>query len=299
MSVRPSLATAPSVRRTIGNPVPSRLGPWQLVKLLGTGSYCQVFLAAPIKSISTTTADYAIKMVRTDLAGDLRAIAVLQREAFVSRSVSHPHLSCILSAHVDSPPFYLVLPYQPGTTAADLIASGGRLPVGQALWIIRQVAEGLAALHESSWLHGDVKPANIFVAASGHVTLCDLGFAQREKRAGVRSECLCGSPAYLAPEWFCDSTPISAASDIYSLGVAAFQLLTGSLPFTQTEAAELAAAHRLQPPPDPRALHPSLPPMVGRLLRRMLAKEPLRRPTGAELVSLLVDLEIDLYDWLD
>jgi serine/threonine-protein kinase len=272
------------------------LGPWRLLRLLGCGAWTQVFQAAPIDAIANASADYAIKMIKPAFASKPDVIAMLQREATISKDISHPHLTSILSAHISRPPLFLVMPFQPGATVADLIRANQRLTAAKALWIARQAAEGLSALHQCNWLHGDVKPENVFVAVNGHVTMCDLGFARQLVDGGDRPRSLCGTPAYLAPEILSGSIPVSASSDVYALGVMLFEMLTGSRPFTHADEDELAAAHRLLPPPDPRTAVPDLSPGVCRLLRRMLAKDPLRRPTGTELIELLVDLEIDVFN---
>lgn len=274
----------------------SILGPWRLERHLADGAWTQVYLAAPIDSTSDAIADYVIKLVKPEFASDPHVVAMMQREAFVSKLVSHPHLACVLSAHVERLPYFVVLPYQTGVTLAELIATYERLPPARALWITRQAAEGLSALQTCGWNHGDIKPANIYVAANGHVTLCDLGFAQPFSKGRDSRNLVLGTPAYLAPEALNDGLPIGAPSDTYSLGITLYEMLTGSRPFEREDAAELAAAHRMLPPPDPRVTVPQLPVSVCRVLRQMLAKEPLRRPIGSELVELLVDLEIDSFD---
>jgi serine/threonine protein kinase len=272
------------------------LGPWRLIRILGEGEWARVFLAAPIDATSSSSADYAIKLLKPEFSGDTRWTAILQREAFLGQHLAHPHLACVLSAHVDRSTPYLVLPYQPGQTVRELLTRSIRLPVSQGLWIARQIAEGLTALHDGSWLHGDVKPENSFVSVSGHVTLCDLGFARSFVEGKQNRTVLMGTPAYLAPEFFCDHSTISPGSDVYALGIMLFEMLTGERPFPQQDPAELTAAHRLLPPPDPRRFVPDLSPSLCRLIRQLLAKEPLRRPTGLELVNRLVDLEIDAFE---
>lgn len=272
------------------------LGPWRLERHIADGAWTHVFLAAPIDSTSTAIADYVIKVIKPEFATDPQVIAMMQREAFLSKRVSHSHLTCVLASHVESPPYFVVLPYQLGSTLSQLITAFERLPPARALWIIRQAAEGLSALHECGWTHGDVKPDNIYVAQNGHVTLCDLGFAQPFSKSRDSNQVLFGTPAYLAPESLNGSLPIGAPSDTYALGVTLFEAITGSRPFAQEDEAELAAVHRSLPPPDPRVIVPQLHPSLCRVLRQMLAKEPLRRPVGAELVELLVDLEIDSFE---
>jgi serine/threonine-protein kinase len=141
-----------------------------------------------------------------------------------------------------------------------------------------------------------VKPDNVQVAPNGHATLCDLGLASpldRTIRAGAP---LVGTPAYMPPEAFTAETPASPATDSYGLGIMLHEALAGQRPFPHDDAAELAAAHRLLRAPDPRLVRPDVPASIVRLLQRLLAKEPLRRPTGQELVDWLIDLEIDLFD---
>jgi serine/threonine protein kinase len=171
-----------------------------------------------------------------------------------------------------------------------------RLPLAQSMWIGRQVAEAMWALHEKDWVHCDVKPDNIYVATNGHVTLCDLGLARQRCVASQVQTIVAGTPSYMAPEAFCAGGNLSGASDAYSLGVTLYELLTGQYPFPQTEPSELGAAHRLLKPPDPRTFRPDIPVSAARLLRSLLAKEPLRRPVGQDLIQTLVDLEIETFE---
>lgn len=272
------------------------LGSWRLVRLLGEGQWSQVYQASPLDATETSSADYAVKLLKPACASDPVAITQLQHEANVGKSLAHPHVECVLSAHVDRPPHYLVIPFQPGATLRDHLHKSRRLSVAGALWIARQVSEGLFALQERNWMHSDVKPENVYIATSGHATLCDLGLCRTLNRSSDLQPMIAGTPAYMPPEEFRGLGDLSPARDTYSLGVMLFEMLTGRLPFPQTDAAELAAAHRLLTPPDPRSLQLDIPAPVVRVVRRMLAKEPLRRPCGQELTKWLVDLEIDSFD---
>jgi serine/threonine-protein kinase len=199
-----------------------------------------------------------------------------------------------LSAHVNEPPYYLVMPYLPGGTLRQRIDAQKRLPVGTAVWIARQAAQGLAALHDAGFVHGDIKPANIFLSPDGHATLIDLGFAQPigESEPGT-GRAIAGTPVYLAPEAVANPAVCDVRSDLYSLGVTLYEMLTGSPPFPAGDASELARQHREAVPPDIRQRAGYVPAPVAELVARLLAKQVLRRPSSArELVELLLPLEI-------
>ncbi len=284
-------------RRPASAALPRRLKHWELSGLVGEGSLTQVYRARPAGAQGDRPAAHAVKLLRPQRQQDARAVGVLRREAQVGRTVSHPHLIPILEAGVHGPPYFVVMPWLAGRTLAEEQASQGPLDLPALLWLARQVAEGLDALHAAGWMHGDVKPANVFVSPEGHVTLLDLGFARRPDETGsVVDRCVVGTCNYIAPEMITSALGADVRSDVYSLGVVLFELLSGRLPFEGSDLAELAAQHKQARPPDLRRLVPQLPTDVVRLVHEMLAKEPLRRPqTPAELIERLVALEIDTF----
>ena len=164
----------------------------------------------------------------------------------------------------------------------------------QALWIARQVAEALDAMHVCQWLHGDVKPANVVVSLGGHATLIDFGLALRKHEAMLTAERTArGTLNYLAPEVMTSAYCADQRSDIYSLGISLFEMLTGRLPFVGNNAADLIELHRCQPLPDARRFMTELGRDVVLLLKRMTAKQPLRRQQNArELIDELMPLEV-------
>lgn len=287
-----SLRTAPPVTAP-----PAQIGPWQLVKPIAEGKLCRVYQARPADGPADRPGGYALKVLKDACQSDPAAIEVMRREAIVGRKVSHPHLISILSAHVGAAPYFVVMPWLAGATLAEMLAGGNRPSLPVALWIVRQAAEALDALHATGWMHADVKPSNLFVSPSGHVTLLDLGFARRPEESGsIVDRSVCGTIHYIAPEMITSALRPDIRSDIYSLGVTLYELLGGRPPFDGPDLASLAEQHRQAEPPELRSLAPQLPRAVSRLVHSMLAKEPLRRPqTPRELIERLTSLEIETF----
>jgi len=274
----------------------STVGPWQLLQLLDEGNYTRTFTARPISGRCGADADYVVKVIKPEFQGTTEFVRRLSTEAYLGRTLPHPNLAAVLSANVDEPPFYLVQPYLNGSTLQTLSEGDRELSLPFLLWIMRQTAQGFKALHDRGWLHGDVNPTNIIVSHHGHATLIDFGMAKQFENPNPSCDELATTLAYAAPELFVPARGISPASDIYSLGVTLFEQLTGSPPFHESDPTELAAAHLRLPPPDPRTLSPQIPTRVNWLVKRMLAKEPLRRPTTEEIIALLIQLEIEFFD---
>ncbi len=273
------------------------LGPWQLVELAAEGSFSRVFRAQPAGSAGG--ACYAVKQLKEEFQDDPRAVSLLRREARVGRTLSNPHLTPVLDFHVDTAPYYVVMPWLDGASlSAELAAVAAPVLTSHALWIARQVAQGLAAVDEAGWMHGDVKPANIMISPVGHVTLVDLGLARRPADEDQGSAAvLVGTPWYMAPETLLGVGRSDIRSDIYSLGVVLYEMLAGRRPFTAIDAAELVTAHRTGPIVQLRELAPTVPPELAKLVHAMLAREPLRRPQNArEVVNRLVALEVAYLD---
>ena len=238
-------------------------------------------------------------MLRKEWWRDPAAIEMQRREAWVGSKVSHPNLLPVLSASVQEPPFYVVSPLveRRGTIAdsdwsrdrswcRSRCGSRGRWPRGST-----------RSLAGARLIHADVKPANILVSPSGHATLIDFGFAQTPAEASAwATRPLVGTLAYIAPEMLTSTLAAGPRSDIYSLGVTLYEMLTGRRPWDSDDPGELATLHREAKPADIRSLRPDVPESVAELVHSMLAKDSLRRPASArELASRLVRLEIECF----
>lgn len=275
---------------------PSRIGSWELTRLVGEGLMSSLYEARPSGSAQAHPGGYALKVLRPEWQDDSRGLAILAREAQVGRLVSHSHLVPILAAGLDAPPYWIAMPLLEGQSLAEQLQTRPAFDLPVAIWIARQVTEALAALHQAGWMHGDVKPSNVVVAPSGHATLVDLGFARRtSERNAIADRPILGTLHYIAPEVLYSAFGGDIRGDVYSLGVMLFEMFTGRLPFDADDVAELAALHRQEVPADVRNLAPHLPTRAARLVHHMLAKEPLRRPLPEEIVDRLAALEIDVF----
>lgn len=282
-----------------GSPeVVGRIGPWQLVRLLHESEMSRVYLARPTGSPEEQPASYVVKVLRKEWWRDPQAIEMQRRAAWLGRTLSHPNLLPVLSASVSQAPFYIVSPRIEGRPLSDILAGGNTLSLPLTLWVMRQVASALAAIHESSsMVHADVKPANIMVATEGHTTLVDLGFAHSpEEQRHWTSRPVVGTLAYIAPEAITSCLGSKPQSDLYSLGVTLYEMLCGKLPFEAETPDELIRLHREEKPPCIRLQAPQTPKVVASLVHRLMAKDSMRRPTSAgQVAEELMRLEIECF----
>ena len=292
-SERLRAAIAPVPTQTATAAGPRRLGPWLLERLIGRGSMSSIYQARPADN-SAQSARYAVKVLDAAWQDEPLAIAFFRREATVGRRVSHPHLVSVLSAQTAAPPFYLVMPLLSGRTADERLARGELISLPHALWIARQTAEAAGAVHRAGYLHGDVKPGNLMITGEGHATLLDLSLARELAETGsALDRPVVGTIHYLAPELLTSTTRADERSDLYSLGATLFELLVGRPPFRVNSLEELAETQQRGDAPDIRSLAPQIPAAVADLVRRLMSRDPLRRPRQAtQVVRELMALEI-------
>jgi serine/threonine-protein kinase len=216
-----------------------------------------------------------------------------RREAWIGRHIQHEHLVPVFSAHCKANTYYLVMPFLSGVPVRRVLAKTDHLPLGRAVWTARQTCEALVELHRAKWFHGDVKPANLMLSREGHATLVDLGFARKIQTSAYAAGPLLGSVAYAAPELFTTQS-VGTPADIYSLAITLFEMITGRLPYEGHTPEQLANAHLSHTPTDVREFDPLVPQPIAWLLRRALAKQPLRRPSAEEMRDTLAVNEIEL-----
>jgi serine/threonine protein kinase len=263
---------------------------YEIFRCLGGGPLTQVFSASEI----ATDAACALKILRAELEDQPTAVKLFQREARAGLTVRHPHLVRLHHAHVTRPPYFLVMDLLRGESLRRRLRRDYRLDLASALWIARQTAEALAALHRAGFLHGDVKPDNIRLIDDGTALLLDLGFAHRpgENVHLLKQGYVLGTVNYLAPELCGKDLEDNLPSDLFSFGVMLFEMLTGRFPYAAGTLKQTFRRHCFDPPADIRCHVGSLPAALVHLMDRLLARRPADRPRAGAVVQQLIGLEI-------
>jgi serine/threonine protein kinase len=263
---------------------------YELLNRLGGGLLTAVYAAREI----ATDAPCAVKILRPDWEDQPTGIRLLQREARACLAVQHPHLVPLRHAHVLKPPYFLVMDLLPGESLRRRLRRDYRIPAAEAIWVGRQAAQAVAALHRAGFVHGDIKPDNIHLTGEGKAILIDLGFAHRpgENDSILRQGYILGTVDYLAPE-LCGSGPVDGSeNDLFSLGVTLFEMLSGQLPFPRGSIEQTLRRHQADDPADLRRCAGPLPPPLVKLVMRLLARDPIDRPRALAIVQQLIGLEI-------
>lgn len=262
----------------------------QLLRPLGVGSTARVYLARE----AALDRLVAVKVLRPEIAVDDTARRRFEREARAAARISHPNVIQVFRVgRLGTGQPYMIMEYVEGRTVADLLAARGPLPAAEAAQIVSGVAAALAAAHESDIVHRDVRPANIFLSdRTGRPMLTDFGIAAMMDNSGRTVTRLTavgqklGEVRYMSPEQL-QGEPMTGQSDIYGLGIIAFELLTGHGPFDHYAPADAVTATLRETPPPIAGLRPDLDPNFTALVDRCLDKQPNHRPRASDIPALL------------
>ncbi|MGQ0384210.1 MAG: serine/threonine-protein kinase [Gammaproteobacteria bacterium] len=263
---------------------------FKLEQELGRGATATVYRATD----QTTGAVVALKTLSLadDWPDDLLEEAKLRllREAEAAGSLAHPDIVEIRESGEHEGLVYLAMEYVQGVNLGMHATEGRLLPPRLAAEMCARVADALHFAHQRGIIHRDIKPANVvFDQKNRRVRVMDFGVARLVDSRATRTGVILGSPSYMAPEQL-DARPVTAQSDIFSLGVTLFQLLTGMLPFRSDSIPGLMQKISGEPHPPLRVIRPDLPASLGAVLDRALAKDPdLRYRSGAEMAQSLRD----------
>ena len=263
-----------------------------LERVLGTGGMAMVYRARDL----TLERPVAIKLLREDFSRDEGFRSRFHQEAKAVANLYHPNIVTVHDFGLDNGRLFIVMEYIPGQDLKALMRQRGRFTIQESLQIIIQACAGVGYAHRAGFVHCDIKPHNILVSPDQRVKVTDFGIARAMStiQPNERSEIVWGSPQYFSPEQAAGAAP-SPASDVYSLGVILFELVTGQLPFNSADPAELGRLHRDALPPSPRSINPEIPPKLDELILRVLSKEPAARfRTADQLGRVLMTIQEQL-----
>ena len=217
----------------------------------------------------------AVKVLPRD--GDAGAETRFRREVAVTGALRHPGLLSVVARGETAALLYYATPYVAGGSLRDRLARQGRLPVGDVVRLLCQLADALAHAHACGVVHGDVKPENVLLDDDGRALLVDFGAVRLGGRADDAAAPVVGTPLYMSPEQAAGEPALDARSDVYSLAVLGFELLAGRPPFGGASPRAVLLAHLAEPVPSLRALRPEVPAALAATLERALAKDPTAR----------------------
>lgn len=260
-------------------------GRYEIIKLIGEGGMANVYLAFdPILKRNV-----AVKILRGDLSNDEKFVKRFKREAISASSLAHPNIVEIYDVGEENGNYFIVMEYVDGVTLKTLIKKRGKMILAEALDITKQVASGLECAHASYIIHRDIKPQNIMVLDDGLVKITDFGIAVASNSESLtQTNSVMGSVHYLPPEQ-ANGTGSTIRSDIYSLGIMMFEMLTGKVPFKGETAVEIAIKQLKEPLPSLSMYRDDIPQSVENIILKACAKNPENR--YANVTEMLYDLD--------
>ncbi|MCI1857664.1 MAG: Stk1 family PASTA domain-containing Ser/Thr kinase [Sporolactobacillus sp.] len=263
-------------------------GRYQILSRLGDGGMAIVYKAQDL----ILDRPVAVKILRTELAEDEAFVKRFHREAEAVASLSHPNIVAIYDIGEEEDCYYIVMEYVHGMNLKTYIRDQSPISIPDAVLIMRQIVRAIAHAHAHGIVHRDIKPLNILIDDSGHVKVTDFGIAMAVSGATITfTHSILGSAHYLSPEQ-ARGGKATVKSDIYSLGIVLFELLTGQLPFPGTSPVSVALKHLHEQAPFPRDLRPEIPQSLENVIIRSLAKDPTNR--YASVVDMYHDLDTAL-----
>ncbi len=254
---------------------------YELQELIGGGGMADVYKAQD-KLLDRAV---AVKILHQQYANDAEFVEKFRREATAAAKLAHPNIVNIYDVGEDGGSQYIVMEYVSGPTLKEVIQQKGCLEPIEAVRIAKEIASALESAHRNNLVHCDIKPHNILVMPDGHIKVTDFGIARAVSASTMTySGSVMGSVHYFSPEQ-AKGTVITTKSDVYSLGVVLYEMLTGQLPFNGETSVSIALKHLQEEPVPIRQLNPSIPPVLEAIVQKAMSKDPADRPSSTELYA--------------
>lgn len=250
---------------------------YQIIKSIGEGGMANVYLAYD----TILDRNVAVKLLRGDLASDEKFVRRFQREALSASSLNHPNIVEVYDVGEDNGNYYIVMEYIEGKHLKELLKKRGKLTTSEVVDIMMQITDGMSVAHDSYIIHRDIKPQNIMILENGLVKITDFGIAMAMNATQLtQTNSVMGSVHYIPPEQ-ASGKGSSLQSDIYSMGIVMYELLTGKLPYRGENAVEIALKHLKEPMPDIKEELPNIPNSIANIILKATAKNPKNRYNDA------------------
>ena len=268
---------------------------WRLGEQITGSLWYNIFRAAPKTVAAEADHDFVIKLINPNLPQELVSLAIerLGREAIATEQINHPNINRLLDAELDRAPFFLVQPWIHGRSLDGLLSRSPHLSLSRMLWVLRQTAEGVRAGHEKGRVYLGLEPAHVLIGKTGRVSL--IGWSQShllDEQAWLPRNHL-QMARYMAPECFEAAYYATPASDVYSMGALIYHALAMQPPFEGQTFEDIEERHLNDIPEDLIIAQPDCPARLGALVKQMLAKNPVARPSFRTVLNELISIEIE------